>query len=81
MSRRRKAVPPVEIKTNVPADLLAAVDLILWDPVLQKPKYGARSELITHLLRLWVKEKTNESGTPVADLATVMNEIQLAKEF
>lgn len=54
MPRPRKSIRTVEINVVIPMDLSAAMDQLLWDPVLQKPKYGARSELVTKLLTDWV---------------------------
>lgn len=57
MSRARSSIRPEEIKVSIPMDLSARIDTLLWDPVLHKPRYGARSELITQLLSAWCNEQ------------------------
>lgn len=60
MVRPRKAIRGIEINVLIPQDLSAAIDILLWDPVLNKPKYGARSALITELLTEWVARQRPE---------------------
>lgn len=60
MSRARNPIRSVEIKLSLPQDLSARVDILLWDAALQKPKYGARSELIAQLLTKWCDEAEGE---------------------
>ena len=68
MSRQRKSVRSQEIKLSLPQDLSARVDILLWDAALQKPKYGARSELITMLLTKWCDEQeTGDADVDIAD--------------
>lgn len=55
MPRPRNEIRPHDWKLSIPQDLAAEVDLLLWDPVMQKPKYGGRSSLIADLLRLWLE--------------------------
>lgn len=59
MTRGRKAHadPPVKYVISVPSTLSAKVELLLFDPVTQKPLYGGRSALITQLLREWVERQ------------------------
>lgn len=45
------AVPTVPWKLQIPVDLAAQADLLCLDPVRGIPAYGARSALITQLLR------------------------------
>lgn len=52
--RPKHAVPPVEWKNSLPSDLAAQVELLLKDPMRDKPRYGARSVLIEKLLRAWL---------------------------
>ena len=47
--------PPSRIHVTVPSTVIAQVDLILFDPVLGRPHYSARSALITNLLRAWLE--------------------------
>jgi hypothetical protein len=42
-------------------DLAARLDTLLWDAVLNKPRYGARSELISSLIRNWCDEQEDGS--------------------
>lgn len=44
-------VPTVEWKVRIPVDLAAKADMLTWDPVKGTIAYGARSALITELLR------------------------------
>lgn len=71
MSRQRNAVRSVEIKLSLPQDLSAKIDILLWDAVLQKPKYGARSKLIETLLSKWCDEQ-EASPTPSAEPSTLL---------
>lgn len=59
MSRGRKAHidPPVNVMISIPTSLNAKVELLLYDPVLDKPKYGGRSALMQTLLREWVEKQ------------------------
>jgi metal-responsive CopG/Arc/MetJ family transcriptional regulator len=57
LPRPRHEVRPHDWKLSIPQDLAAEVDLLLWDPVLQKPRYGGRSELVTQLLRGWLEQQ------------------------
>lgn len=50
MPRRTKHEPYVQIKVNLPATLNALLEQAMWDPVLNKPRYGERSELIALLV-------------------------------
>ncbi len=48
-------IPTVEWKVRVPVDLAAKADMLHLDPVRGIIKYGARSELITELLRAYLE--------------------------
>ena len=65
LARPRNIIRPHDWKLSSPVDLAAEVDMYLWDPVLQKPKYGGRSELITLLLRQWLATQ-RDPEMPVA---------------
>lgn len=54
LGRRPNVVPSVEWKAHIPVDLAGQVELLLLDPVTSKPRHGARSELVTRLLRDWI---------------------------
>jgi len=49
---------PQYVKVSIPTSLLARIDLMLYDPILRKPAYGARSSLIVRLLRERVDQLT-----------------------
>lgn len=57
MARARSTIRPSEIKISIPMDLSARLDTLLWDPVLQKPRYGARAELATKLFTIWCEQQ------------------------
>lgn len=51
VGRKALLIPTVEWKCRIPEPLAAKVDLFCLDPVTGALRYGARSELITRLLR------------------------------
>lgn len=55
--RPRNDTPTTEWKLHLPVPLVAKIDLLLSDPVTGKPVYGARSKLITELLRAYLSQK------------------------
>lgn len=55
--RKEHLDPPVEWIVNIPTSLSAKVELLLYDPMLQKPKYGAKSGLVQQLLREWLERQ------------------------
>jgi len=59
MPKRKE--PRREIIVQLPEKLAAEVDVLLWNPVRGKVKYGARSDLISELLRRWVSLQTQET--------------------
>lgn len=54
-------IPTTEWKVRVPVDLAAKADLIHLDPIRGRLTYGARSELITILLREYL-DKLGKDG-------------------
>ena len=53
----------VEVKLTLPIEVASDLELLLFDPVRGKIEYGARSHLITDLLRGWIEaEKRKENG-------------------
>lgn len=48
--------PTVEWKLRVPVDVAAKIDLLTLDPARGTITYGARSELVTQLLRKYLDE-------------------------
>lgn len=57
MGRRKNADPSIEWHVYIPTTLAAEVELLLLDPFLQQAKFGAKSTLVTNLLRQWVEEQ------------------------
>ena len=56
---------PVEWKVNIPSSVVAEVTLFLVDPLTGKTTYGARSTLMTQLLREWVStQKQSRKSSP-----------------
>lgn len=55
--RPPNTVPSTRWDVYLPVDIAAQIELLLLDPVRQKVKHGARSELIAQLLRDWLKEQ------------------------
>lgn len=66
MARPKATEAYVQQKVSLPATLVARFGLLHWDPVLQKPKYGAISDVLTKLLTNYVNSM--ENGTdPIAE--------------
>lgn len=63
MSKRRKSEPYVQVKINIPATINARLELAIWDPVLKKPSYGKRSEIITSLIQEWLERNLAQGQT------------------
>lgn len=59
--------PTVEWKVRVPVDLAAKADLLALDPLRGTITYGARSALITRLLREYLESLTSPSEGKVLD--------------
>jgi hypothetical protein len=57
-------------KLPLPASLAGAVEFELLDPLTNKPRYGQRSKLVTHLLAVWLasRGKRIEIDPPDPDL-------------
>ncbi len=49
--RPANSIPSVEWKIMIPEDLAANVELLCFDPVRNKPAFGARSAYLTRLIR------------------------------
>lgn len=62
--RKPDLVPNVAWKVRIPIDLAAKCDLLHLDPVRGSLSYGARSELITILLREYF-DKLGGSGNSI----------------
>ena len=59
--KRKANDPPKQVIVQIPLSLIAEVDLLLWDPVRERIKYGGRSKLIVKLLRSWIDEKKGKT--------------------
>jgi len=68
MGKKAHADPPVEMRINVPQSIAAKMELLLLDPLTRRPRYGARSDLITKLLREWISSKEKPSRKAQGDL-------------
>lgn len=56
--RKPLMMPTVEWKCRIPSDIAAKIDMIQLDPVKGTVEYGARSLLVTSLLRSWLAQRT-----------------------
>lgn len=63
VGRKPLLVPTTEWKIRVPVDLAAKADLLNLDPVRGTIAYGARSDLITRLLREYLESLAPPSPT------------------
>lgn len=68
--RKPNVVPTVPWKVYIPQDLAASVELVLLDPARERVKYGSRGELITYLLREWLKEAQAQVGSGNAQVSS-----------
>jgi hypothetical protein len=59
MSRRRAQEPYIQQKVSFPMTLFARFSRFHWDPVLNKPEYGAISRVMTQLLTDYVNKLEN----------------------
>ena len=57
MPRERHLDPPKEVNLSLPTSLVDEVDLLLFNPTRGKLRYGARSRLVTVLLRQWINSQ------------------------
>lgn len=46
----------------LPQHLIEKLHLVLYDPTLRRPKYGAFSKLITSLLQQWLASLPSKKG-------------------
>lgn len=70
MPRPRNPHLRADWKLSLPAPTAAQADLLLEDPLTQKPKYGSRSRLIDALLQRWFAElRGDETIPPIPSLS------------
>lgn len=67
MARGRKARVdrPVRKVIYIPESLAAQVDLLLFDPLMGKTRYGELSKVATELLREWLDKQKALSANQV----------------
>jgi len=58
--RPKRAIPSVEWKVYIRADLAAQTELLLSDPMRERVKYGARGKLIESLLEKWISNQRSQ---------------------
>lgn len=64
MTRGRKSLTdrPVEWKISVPSSVVAPISLLLTDPLTGRAAHGARSKLVTRLLREWLIRQSSHNS-------------------
>jgi len=60
MPRHKDAVPSVEWKLHISVEVASQVQLLLTDPMRNKVRYGARSDLTEQLYKRWIAERIKE---------------------
>ena len=58
--RKPLMIPTIDWKCQIPVDVATKVDLLLLDPLTNKPVYGSRSVLVTSLLRAWLSSRIKQ---------------------
>lgn len=76
--RKSLVVPTILWSCRIPVDVAAKVDLLLHDPLRGVPEYGARSALVSRLLREWLD--SHGAHAPVDKLAPTTDNDVLPKE-
>ena len=66
-------IPTVEWKVRIPVDLAAKADMLTWDPVKGTIAYGARSALVTELLRKKLDSLGKDDDTIHGDINPIIN--------
>jgi len=57
--RKPKADPPVRWELSLPLSLATEIELALLDPLRGKVAHGARTDLVTMLLRQWLASQSD----------------------
>lgn len=70
MGRRKYTDKRVREVLSIPESVLCKVELLLFDPMKGKVQHGAKSALVTQLLREWVAKQTGGNHGNKADQAT-----------
>jgi metal-responsive CopG/Arc/MetJ family transcriptional regulator len=55
--RRARIDKPVRWEVSLPTSLAAEVELHIFDPVRRTQAFGARSALVSRLLREWLEQQ------------------------
>ncbi len=55
--RPKSLQPFTRWDVHINAALAAEVEMLSWDPMTKKPRYGSRKELLESLLRRWISEQ------------------------
>jgi hypothetical protein len=63
--------PTTVWKVRIPQELAVQVELLCLDPGTGKPRYGARSLLVSNLLQRYVREKGFDLRSPPLDDDTI----------
>lgn len=53
---------PIQWKISLPREVAASVEEELFDPIMGRATYGARSRLVTHLLDEWLSGRRSARG-------------------
>jgi hypothetical protein len=64
MPRPPKAIRPVEKTVNLPQDLVAQVDLILWSELEQRVPHGAWARYVESLIRDDIQRRQKHAAKP-----------------
>ena len=55
-------------KLRIPQEIAVQIELVLMDPATQKPRYGAKSLLVSQLLQRYIRETgLNLKSLPLTD--------------
>lgn len=74
MSRRQLPDLTKPWRIHLPATLAGKIEYKLFDPILSKPQYGARSKLLVSLLEYWLAREEGRElpNIPHADELRVL---------
>lgn len=61
--RKPYTEPRIQWKLYLPATVASQVELLLFDPLREKIRHGARNELVEQLLREWLEKQKVSAET------------------